>query len=414
MNKILLVCAGLLMMFIIPIESSAEQLAGFPSDRININDNAIKKNLDYYVYVKGNTDIFPQEKIKTDTDGVLIIQIPQNIKPGNYDLIIKDTSEKMINITLIVLPNIFSLSPTIGRPIDVVTIQGKGFGNYNKKSYVKIGNVIADIKKDEKDTDDQKTNWNDDNIKIVIPNTLKGNFDLQVYNAVKEGGFFSNIAKLGVYASDLDSIVADTIKMKKSGVSDAAIIEHLYNSKECDEQDLKCKGHGIGSLTGAQVERLKQNGFQDEFISKFQGYKQNVSLGVSTVWLSETRNYAIAPILRVLIVPRSYFYDYRPFWIKTPICWKEHCLRSPSGIFQFDRWDLNFGITNTTSTDSQTGNTDSKNYILIGASLAVNREALLNIGYAAVSGNTSGKDSQAYVGITVDYNILKTLGIVEK
>lgn len=67
-----------------------------------------------------------------------------------------------------------------------------------------------------------------------------------------------------------------------------------------------------------------------------------------------------------------------------------------------------------TSKGSNSAATEQRSYILVGASNQLNRSALLNIGRAFVPGDIKGKEAQWYVGLTLDYNLLKDVGIVSK
>ncbi len=78
-----------------------------------------------------------------------------------------------------------------------------------------------------------------------------------------------------------------------------------------------------------------------------------------------------------------------------------------------ERYDLNIGIT----APAQTGNTDNnydKSYALIGLSHELNRSALFNIGWAFAPGDVKGRETQMYLGFTVDSNFLKAVGLVSK
>lgn len=116
-------------------------------------------------------------------------------------------------------------------------------------------------------------------------------------------------------------------------------------------------------------------------------------------------------MVRIFLVPRSYFKKRKPYWkefLGGPYL--------PSGLLYHDRWDLNIGITISTSTteDPENPESEDKSYILLGASHELNRSALLNIGFAFAPGDTTGERTQVYVGFTVDSNFLKALGIIEK
>lgn len=191
-------------------------------------------------------------------------------------------------------------------------------------------------------------------------------------------------------------LVAESIELKRSGVSDSTIVEHLYHMGESGQYK---RTFGNTQLTKDEIQKLKQAGFQDDFIAKFEGHPQYVTLGVAGIWLTETTDLAAAPMLRIFLVPRGYFEERPPFWT-----WDFSC--------HLKRLDLNFGITNLTSSGGKSD--EKKNYVLAGFSYELNRSALFNFGGAVLPGDIDGKQTQFYFGITVDYNFLKSLGIVDK
>lgn len=203
-------------------------------------------------------------------------------------------------------------------------------------------------------------------------------------------------------------LIEESIVLKQSGVSDSTIVDHLYHLREFKGDDCNTKGtFGNIRLTKDEIQKLKQAGFQDDFIAKFEGHPQHVALGVAAIWLTETTDLTYAPMLRIFLVPRSYFTKMRDYWEK----WEMVGLYYPRGFFHYDRWDINFGVTTLTSADSSS---DQRSYVLVGLSHEINRSALLNIGGAVLPGDVKGIQTQIYFGITVDYNFLKYLGIVDK
>lgn len=202
--------------------------------------------------------------------------------------------------------------------------------------------------------------------------------------------------------SEVD-LIEESIVLKQSGVSDSTIVDHLYHIGESGRLE---SSFGNIKLTKDQISQLKKAGFQDDFIAKFEGHPQHVTLGVAAIWLTETTDLTYAPILRIFLVPRSYFTKMRHYWKE--VGWNIYL---PHGLIQYDRWDLNFGVTTLTSADSSS---DQRSYVLVGLSHEINRSALLNIGGAVLPGDVKGIQTQIYFGITVDYNFLKYLGIVDK
>lgn len=200
------------------------------------------------------------------------------------------------------------------------------------------------------------------------------------------------------------NLVEESVVLKQSGVSDSTIVDHLYHIGESSHAE---RVFGNIHLTKEEIKKLKEAGFQDDFIAKFEGHPQHVALGVATIWLTETTDLTYAPMLRIFLVPRSYFTKMRDYWEK----WEMVGLYYPRGFFHYDRWDINFGVTTLTSADSSS---DKRSYVLVGLSHEINRSALLNIGGAVLPGDVKGIQTQIYFGITVDYNFLKYLGIVDK
>ncbi len=118
--------------------------------------------------------------------------------------------------------------------------------------------------------------------------------------------------------SGVAELVDGALTLKKSGMSDSAIIDHLYQFGLIEAGGRpEAKGvFGNARLTKDEIVKLKQAGFQDDFIAKFEGYPQYVTIGVAAIMLTYTNDIVAAPILRVFLVPRSYFQAQRPYWTK--------------------------------------------------------------------------------------------------
>lgn len=289
---------------------------------------------------------------------------------------------------------ITAIKPVIGLRNEIVIIEGSGFGKKDEKSsveFIDTKNVIykAEIKE-----------WDDNKISVMVPSGI-GNEMVKVRVVTETKS--SNEVGFGVYSLDL---VDEAINLKKSGVLDSTIVDHLYQLGEGRKGTF-----GNVHLTSAEIQKLKQAGFQDDFIAKFEGHPQYVTLGIAGIWLYGTHDLVAAPMLRIFLVPRSYFSAQRPYWERVSICGSKSPLYWPKGLLQFDRWDLNFGITNSTSTDASN---EQRSYVLAGFSNELNQSALLNLGVAVAPGDVEGKQTQFYMGLTVDYNFLKALGIVSK
>lgn len=158
------------------------------------------------------------------------------------------------------------------------------------------------------------------------------------------------------------------------------------------------------------------------------GERQHINLGVSAVWLNETRSVVAAPMLRIFLIPKSFYEPRADLFKIIKALDGSIAFRSGNGVIDgtlyrntvgtlwalLQRTDLNVGYTSTTSTDATTGNNVSKSYYLVGVSFEINPAALLNVGYAVLSGKAdNGVRGQWYVGLTVDENILRSLKILK-
>lgn len=118
--------------------------------------------------------------------------------------------------------------------------------------------------------------------------------------------------------SGVSKLVDEALALKKIGMSDSAIIDYLYQSGLIEAGGRpEAKGvFGNARLTENDIVKLKQAGFRDDFIAKFEGYPQYVTIGVAAIMLTYTNDIVVAPILRLFLVPRSYFQAQRPYWKK--------------------------------------------------------------------------------------------------
>jgi hypothetical protein len=287
-----------------------------------------------------------------------------------------------------------TIKPEVGIPGDIITIQGD-FGEKQEDSYM----ILSDMR-----TDRIKiVCWEKDKVKFMVPPRL--------YRAIVNVELYINGTrkctadmKFGLYASRID-LVNEAIKLRKIRMQESTIIDHLdHISRSSTDGSPDRKGRfGNYRLTGSQITKLREEGFQDDFIAKFEGHPQHVSVGIAPLWLLKTKDLVYAPMIRILLTPRSYFYERSPY-----ISWPWF------GLWQIERWDLNFGYTTKTSTEESNDIGEEKNYALIGFSNQLNRSAFLNIGWALVPGDIEGVETQYYFGFTVDYNVLKGIGVVSK
>lgn len=271
---------------------------------------------------------------------------------------------------------------------DTITIVGEGFGKQEGSSHVKF------ISSNGKEYEAEIKEWAEKEIKAVIPyipEIAAAESELLKINVmviVKDNP--SAQKEIEIY--NIRKLVRESIQLKKRGLSDTAIVDHLY---------LKKSGFGDTKLTGAEIVALKDATFQDDFIAKFEGTPQFVTVGIAAIWLYSTAEVSAAPMLRIFLVPRSYF-EPRGFE-----------RRGWSALYRY--WDLNVGYTNPTSTTKNSNEIKEKrSYVLVGLSYEINRSALFNFGVALMPGDIKGKEKQLYFGITVDYNSLKEVGLIPK
>lgn len=289
-----------------------------------------------------------------------------------------------------------TIKPEVGSPGDVVTIQGD-FGDKQDNSYV----VLSDKTPEKLEI----LSWEKDKIRFVIPpRSNREIVNVTVY--VNGEPKYTAEMQLGLYGIDL---VEEAIKLKRSNMQEPAIVDHLaYVSRVAGDRGRDPKGYfGKYPLPADQMVRLRKEGFQNDFIAKFEGQPQHVTLGIAMLWLGKTANVVYAPIVRIFLKPRSYFHPYSPYFHGR---WG----LSRCGLLQADRWDLNIGYTTNTSTTESNEAREKEHYVLIGLSNQLNRSALLNIGYALLPGDTKYVDSQFYVGFTLDSNFLKEIGLMNK
>ena len=288
------------------------------------------------------------------------------------------------------------IEPEVGVPGDRITIKATQgtFGDKQEGSYL----VFSDKPKDKLKIE----SWDKNKLEFIVPPRCKRKIvDVNLHiNKEKKCA-----AQFGLYGIEIE-IVEEAIKLKQSKMWETSIIDHLYyyTSRSIEDGCLDPNGYfGKYRLTATQIERLQDVGFEDDFITKFEGHPQHVTLGIAALWLGRTADLVYAPMIRIFLKPRSYFYAHRPYFESWPI-----------GLFQLDRWDLSLGYTTKTPTTESDNSTEEKSYALIGFSNQLNRSALLNIGWALVPGDIEGVETQFYIGFTVDSNFLKEIGIVNK
>lgn len=305
-------------------------------------------------------------------------------------------------------PIISSIEPEFGYRGDEIRIYGSGFHITDKdaeevdQTHTYVSFFYRYSNQEEKIVEWRAgvRKWEHNLIIATVPLNAKiGKVSIQVFNGRK-----STKAPKEFWVTST-GLVDSAIRLKKRGMSDTKIVDHLFHEGthrlKIEPEAKKIFGNTV--LTAGEIDELKESGFQDDFIAKFEGHPQYVSLGVAPLWLIKTADLVYAPIVRVFLQPRSYFYKYEPYF-----SWPRF------GLWQIERWDLNFGYTTRTSTTESNDIEEKKSYALIGFSNQLNRSALINIGFALVPGDIEGVESQFYIGFTVDYNLLKGIGLVSK
>lgn len=278
---------------------------------------------------------------------------------------------------------------------------------------------------------DDVESWDKDKIILTLPKIKKeeaDDGDVEIRLTVNNGDKASKEKKIWVLP---DSIVIDAILLK-SKMSEEAISDYLYHkgSQERERNGDKENVFGNAKLTSREVYALKEATFDDNFIAKMTGQKQHVNIGVSAIWLDNIKRVVAAPMIRIFLSPKS-FYQPREDLFKITyrsdnktIAWAKND-NGPDGFWYrntigtldalWQRTDLNVGYTTSTSVDSKTTKNVDKSYYLVGVSFEINPSALVNVGYAFLSGKDENNDvnKQWYLGFTLDENILRKSKILQ-
>ncbi|MFQ5587491.1 MAG: hypothetical protein ACE5F7_01510 [Nitrospiria bacterium] len=269
-----------------------------------------------------------------------------------------------------------------------VRIAGSGFRERHPESFVQFEFKTQRLKAG-------ILSWKENEIVVLGP----------VFPAEYEGGEIKVTVSAGPAAGQMSSVTvpfkvfsnkltSEIINLKEEGFSDRFIM---------NQYDKKISEMGVRDTTldAFDILKLDEAHLSEDLISNIARHRQYLTIGISGIWLHDTRDLVTSPMIRIFISPRSYFEPRKPFWSKG---WD-------FGPFNLKRYDLNVGYTTKTSTDS---GTEKKSYLLLGLSFELNRAALLNVGMAFVPGDIAGDQTQPYVGITMDSNLLKDIGILDK
>lgn len=201
--------------------------------------------------------------------------------------------------------------------------------------------------------------------------------------------------------------------LKNQNTSDSDIMDILHQYRRYR--------FGWAQLDQSQIKQLKDGKFSDDFIKNYVGVPQYVTVGAAAIYLFSSNTAVGAAIVRIQVTPRSYYAPLNTFpWSKIPQRkrdtkkekpWYYNFIPGESNAW-INRFDLNLGVTSASSPDSNS-NTQSNPFILAGISYELHKAALLNFGYAFSTAGTNNKTGQLYLGVTLDSNILKTVGLIK-
>ncbi|MBU0674198.1 MAG: IPT/TIG domain-containing protein [Proteobacteria bacterium] len=211
--------------------------------------------------------------------------------------------------------------------------------------------------------------------------------------------------------------IREAVIWKKAGMPETNILAHVSLLAEKDLEGERsgkkpvCSQIAAGRpqyfngvrILGNDLNVLKAANFTDDFVARLEGQKQYVTLGLSAVYFREFDEVATAPILRILLVPRSYYQPREPL-LTTRIFSKSWWTGLKESL------DVNVGYT--VMSNNAGGTETSDNYLLVGFSYEMNRSAFLNFGQAIPVNNDNAAEKTWYWGITVDQNFFKAMGLM--
>jgi len=269
----------------------------------------------------------------------------------------------------------------------LLAITGSGFGAQGKKSSIELS-LEGEVK-----TATEIVEWTDDKILVQVPffptvlhHTLQETQETIAVIITTEKEILPE--KILSFQNRNDFPISELIQLKEEGFSDEFILNQFDKIVSKEKKIIR-------SLNKIELVNLKKAGFNDDIVASLGNHSQSLTVGLAAIWLEGTADLVPSPMLRIIISPRGYFEP------------REGVLDRLSNA------DLTLGYTKRTSTTKE-NNSETKNYLLVGLAIEINRSALFNFGYALVPGDAQGKETQAYFGITIDSNILKDLGILQK
>ncbi|MFQ5901074.1 MAG: hypothetical protein ACE5IH_05905 [Thermodesulfobacteriota bacterium] len=255
---------------------------------------------------------------------------------------------------------------------------------------------------------------------------------IQVYFKVVLSLFLVISLRLPLSAEEIDSSVStkpkDLVKTKggskkcpadiEKGVKEALLLKQHFNESTITEMLINdCKYRfGSADLNADQMIRLREK-FDEDFVKNWVGIPQFVTIGASAIYLADANKLVGAAILRILTPPRSYYSELNLFPWSRPQnnpdkrgfkrLW--YNIDPDHSDAWINRWDLNFGFTSTSYIDNV--GSDSGNFILAGLSYQLHRAAFLNAGVGFSTAGNFDDTVQGYLGLTVDSNILREVGL---
>jgi hypothetical protein len=301
-------------------------------------------------------------------------------------------------------PVISEISPTIVTDDDLVTVNGENFKAEN------IAVAVTKIDKDDKpqggsvpvkpEKADAKS------LEFKWPKIQGGSTRVAV-SVVNFGVAKSNERVVNYYSSGLDPYVQTAIRLKKTMTS-AQMLDHISKKIEEDVRSGKATSAlftGV-KLSDTDVLALKDAGYDADFIAQLEGQDQQyVTLGWAAVFLPNGAQVTTAPMLRVLLTPKSYFRPRFPLMSSTYVFTKDWL----NGIREAIDFNVGYTVVTTKSESTET----KTNYFLTGLSYEINKSALLNIGAAFPVNNATKNSVKFYTGITLDQNLLKNIGLLK-
>jgi len=376
--------------------------SNFGTKDINSNIKILYNNGESTIDVKiiewkndGIRFMLPENPSKGDIKGILNVFVNETILKN--DFIFKAAPK----------PSICSISRNDEDGGKSLVVRGENLGYASEKNSIVLQYIVE--KKDKEVTVTKFISWTGNKIEFEIPEDFPS-FDTTVrITKLNDSALEDAQEKFSVQNPALNEYVKTAVVLKNNNNADESfILEYIANEQQrkVDADPSNKKLVFLGTrLEDIDLKTLSENKFSQDFIGKLTGISQYVTVGVSAVWLTKNHDLVTSPTLRIFINPKSYFAPRTPLFT-TKIFSKAWL----NGIR--DKIDINFGYTAKSETDSSTGSKNT-NYVLAGLSFEINRSALLNVGTALATKDVNNDKTQFYIGLTVDSNLLKGLGLMK-